>query len=320
MRDLAGTRVLVTGSAGVIGRELIRRLAESGAHVLSVDRLGLHEPVQGDVVHNQVDLAEADLGFIGAFRPQILFHLAASFERSAETADFWPTNWHDNVLASHRVVDAASACRDLEAFVFASSYLVYAPSLYLRTGRAPARPATLPEDAPLDPRNLCGAAKLYTERELDFLQTVMGLPLRTVSARIFRVYGRGSRDVISRWTRSALRGETLDVYRPENRFDYVYAGDVAEGLLRLGAASTAEGAVNLATGQARQIEEVLTGLGRLATPRELRRRDRQTDDPYEASCADISRLRKVTRWSPPTRLEDGMKAVWDYEEGRRAGA
>ena len=59
----------------------------------------------------------------------------------------------------------------------------------------------------------------------------------SVSARIFRVYGRGSRDVVSRWIRSLTQAPDLPltVFRKEGRFDYVYAGDVAEGLLRLGA-------------------------------------------------------------------------------------
>ncbi len=319
MSELAGTRVVITGSAGVIGRELLSRVAQAGARVLSVDRLPLPGPFEGEVVHRQADLAEADLEFIRAHRPQLLFHLAASFERSEETPDFWPVNWHDNILASHRLVEAARGCRDLEAFVFASSYLVYSPTLYLRKERPAPQATALREDAPLDPRNLCGAAKLYTERELDFLRTVLAHPARVVSARIFRVYGRGSRDVISRWTRAALRREPVEVYHPENRFDYVYADDVAEGLVRLGESDAANGAVNLATGHARRIEEVLACLKRFAAPEELQRRERSTTDPYEGSRADVSRLRKATRWSPTTRLEDGMKAVWDFEEVRHAG-
>lgn len=317
MPDLPGRRVLVTGSAGVIGQELLRRLVESGANILSVDRLPLPDRVRADVVHHQVDLAEGDLSFIRAFDPEVVYHLAASFERSEETPEFWPINWHDNVLASHRVVDAAAGCQGLRVFVFASSYLVYSPALYLSPRRPPSRATGLREGAALDPRNLCGAAKLYTERELGFLRNAGGLPIRTVSARIFRVYGCGSRDVISRWARAVLRGEKLEVYQPENRFDYVFAGDVAEGLLRLGASSRAQGPINLATGQARRIEDVLGTLERLAAPNVVRRTDRRTDQRYEASRADVSRLREATGWTPPTRLEEGMKTVWAFEEGRR---
>ena len=316
MPSFAGKRVLVTGGAGVIGRELLDRLVQSDAQILSVDRLPLPDRMDNGIGHRQIDLADGDLDFIGAFRPQVVFHLAASFERSRETTDFWPINWRDNLLASHRVIDAVAREGDLETLVFASSYLVYSTSLYLSDRHPAKKPTALGEDRPLSPRNLCGAAKLYTEGELAFLPTAMRRPVRTVSARIFRVYGRGSRDVISRWTRAALRREPLNVYHPENRFDYVYAGDVAEGLLRLGTATRAHGPVNLATGHASRIQEVLDTLQGFAPPGTLRVHTRRIDEPFEASCANVDKLRQLTRWSPGTPLKQGMRTIWEFEEAR----
>ena len=91
--------------------------------------------------------------------------------------------------------------------------------------------------------------------ELAFLQRTAVRPLSIVVARIFRGYGRGSRDVISRWIRAAMQNQEIELYRPEGLFDYVYAADSAEGLARL-AASSFSGTVNLGTGQARRVEEV----------------------------------------------------------------
>ena len=39
------------------------------------------------------------------FNPEVIIHLAAAFERSEETPEFWGVNWHDNMLVSHNVVD-----------------------------------------------------------------------------------------------------------------------------------------------------------------------------------------------------------------------
>ena len=69
-----------------------------------------------------------------------------------------------------------------------------------------AAPAPLAETDPVRPRNLCGGAKLMHEKELDFLDQFPGTPFTSVSARIFRVYGRGSKDVVSRWVRSLTAG------------------------------------------------------------------------------------------------------------------
>lgn len=308
-----GRRALVTGGAGVIARELLTRLSTAGAEVLSVDRLPLADP-PARVDHVMGDLAFVDLDFIADFRPEVIFHLAATFERSAESPEFWAENWNDNVVVSHRLAELGAAVGGVEAFVFASSYLVYDPRQYL-SDLPPSAPVALAESARIAPRNLCGAAKLYAEAELEFMHHVRAAKARVVDARIFRVYGRGSRDVVSRWVRAALSGGTIEVYHPENRFDYVFAGDVAEGLERLILAEDAEGPVNLATGRARPVSDVIAAI-EAATGGPLARVLHAADEPFEASEADLSRLRAATGWTPPTDLEAGVRILVEHERSR----
>jgi carbamoyl-phosphate synthase large subunit len=313
---LAGQHVLVTGGAGVIARELLAQLAEAGARVLSVDRQPLSMTAPPGVEHVVGDLAEMGLGEIERFAPRHILHLAATFERSVESPEFWAQNWRDNVVATHRLAELGERVPGLESFVFASSYLVYDPVQYAFTA-APAQAAGLSESARIRPRNLCGAAKLYGEAEIAFMRDVRRASFRGVFARIFRVYGRGSRDVVSRWVRAALAGEPVEVYHPENRFDYVYSGDVAEGLLRMAASGRAEGPINLASGQSRPVGDVIGAIER-ATGRQLKRSDHDADEPYEASEADLTRLEAVLDWRPPTTLEAGLERVVDFERGQAA--
>ena len=311
--SLPGHRALVTGGAGVIAGELLARLSEAGADVLSIDRLPLATPPPG-VRHIEGDLAIIDLAPVRAFRPQTIFHLAATFERSVETPEFWGENWNDNVVVSHRLTELVAEMGGLETYVFASSYLLYDPAQYLRTSPV-GEPTSVAEDARLYPRNLCGAAKLYTEWEIDFARHVQAGAFRAVHARIYRSYGLGSRDVVSRWVRAALAGEAIDVYHPENRFDYVFAGDVAEGLLRMAATPAAAGPLNLATGRARSIHEVVAAI-EAATGVRLNATIQSADEPFEASQADIARLRSTLGWSPQTHLEDGVAKLVAYERAR----
>lgn len=308
---LSRKRVLVTGGSGVIGRELLQVLVKRGAEVLSLDRALPTWPLGVGVEHRTVDLAQDDLGFLRVFRPHAVIHLAAMFERTEESPEFWEPNWRDNVLGSHRLLEAIARFPALEVFVFASSYLVYDSHQY-QFKRPPKVAIPLREDDSLRPRNLCGAAKLYTERELEFLGDRSAF--RSVSARIFRVYGRGSRDVISRFIRLAQAGKRLAVYHPENRFDYVHARDVAEGLVRMAESERARGPINLATGRGGRVRQVLEVLERLA-PR-LIARTTQTREPYEASRADVNRLRRLVGWVPLTSLEEGIRDVWTFEEAR----
>jgi len=314
----AGTRVLVTGSAGVIGRELLARLRRRNATLLSVDREPLPPGEEGDLEHLRLDLGDAPLERLRDFRPEAVFHLAAAFERSEETPDFWGPNWHDNALVSHRMADLASRTASIRTYVFASSYLVYRPSLYLFAEPRPS-PVLLREDDPIAPRNLCGAAKFHAERELDFVREVLRPDLRTVHARICRSYGRGSRDIVSRWVRAALDSERIDLFGAEGRFPYVFAGDVAEGLVRLAECEAAHGPVNLALGRSRTVREVLEVVGRLVPGVLERVRTRESRGPYEASGVDLSRLERFTGWTPSTDLEQGIAQVVEYEADRRRG-
>lgn len=315
-RHLGDHRVLVTGGAGVIARELLDLLSARGAAVLSVDRLPLDRPAPKGVDHLVADLASADLRPLVDFGPNTILHLAATFERSVESAEFWEQNWSDNVIVTHRLAEMAARMDGVGAFVFASSYLIYRTGQYLfPTPQDEA--VALAEDGEIGPRNLCGAAKLYGEAELAFARDVLGGAFRTVSARIFRVYGRGSRDVVSRWVRAALRGDTVDVYHPDNRFDYVYSGDVAEGLLRMAIDLRVDGVLNLATGQARPVSDVIEAI-ETATGSALDRRTLPVDEPFEASRADVSRLRERLAWIPGTALEDGVAALVAHERAAQA--
>jgi len=311
---LAGQRVLVTGGAGVIARELLDRLSAAGASVLSVDRLPLRTAPPG-VEHLVADLAFADLEPIARFRPRHVFHLAATFERSVESQDFWAQNWSDNVVVTHRLAELAGQIGGIEAFVFASSYLVYDPAQY-STAAVPTSAVALTEESRLGSRNLCGAAKLYGEAELRFVREVGAAGFRATFARIFRVYGRGSRDVVSRWVRAALDGEAIDVYHAENRFDYIFSGDVAEGLVRMATSPRGSGVINLGSGSARPVAAVIDAIERASGTR-LDARHEEVDEPFEASCADVDRLRATLDWVPPTSLESGVEWLVEFERARR---
>jgi nucleoside-diphosphate-sugar epimerase len=312
--SLAGQRVVVTGGAGVIARELLEQLSAAGAQVLSIDRLPLPSDAPPRVEHLQADLADADLGPIARYAPRHILHLAATFERSVESPEFWEQNWTDNVVVTHRLAELAGRIGGVDSFVFASSYLVYDQAQY-STPAPPTASVALSETSRLGSRNLCGAAKLYGEAELRFARDVQGASFRTVFARIFRVYGRGSRDVVSRWVRAALDGEPVEVYHAENRFDYVFSGDVAEGLLRMAASPDASGVINLGSGSSRPVESVIEAVER-ATGTRLSATHRDAEEPYEASGADTTRLRTVLDWAPPTALEAGVERLVAFERAR----
>ena len=292
----SGKKVLVTGGAGVIGRVLVQKLEERGATVVSIDR----EPAKFEKATHYTDNV---LGYmLTCEEQQIVFHLAASFGRTEIEQGFFNENFYNNAGLTHTLL---SCDHHWEKFIFASSYLVYDPLLYLWDDTH-----FLKESDRISPRNIVGAAKYYTENELDFVcqdEKMVG-----VSARIFRVYGRGSKDIISRVIRKALRGETIEVYGENARFDYIFADDVAEGLIKLAEVDFPTTAVNLGTGKGKSLSEVVAII-REHIPNTKVEHAEKFGHPIENSRADISLLKELTGWTPPTPLEVGIRKVIEYE-------
>jgi len=132
-----------------------------------------------------------------------------------------------------------------------------------------------------------------------------------ISARIFRVYGKGSKDIVSRWIRAALNGEELYVYNKENIFDYIYAGDVAEGLFRMAASVHTNTVFNLGYGSTRRVEDIVAILkDRFPC---ITIHDDGSKGLYETSCAGIERFTALTGWKPEISVEQGIQKIIDYE-------
>lgn len=313
---LNNKRILVTGGAGVIGRELLLCLKDGApeSRVLAVDKVAPNFELPDNVEFLHLDLAKSSLEAVEEFSPHVIFHLAASFERSKESPEFWEVNWYDNTLLSHKMVDISRRFKELKTFVFASSYLIYDQSLYLKNSTDHA-PVYLKESSPILPRNITGASKLYTERELDFIKEYVVPGVDIINARIFRVYGCDSKDIISRWIRDALGNECeIEVFNGQNVFDYIYAGDVAQGLYRLANVKKGfSGVVNLGSGSGRRVFDVIDEIkGHFV----CKITDRGTVMDTEMSVADVALLKKLTGWSPEITLKEGMKKVIEYETAK----
>ena len=308
MRD---QRVFVSGGAGVIGLEIVPKLIGRGAKVLVGDLKPRPTAFAGDVCYRQGDLNHITKAELEAFAPTAFIHLAATFERSVESYAFWDENYWHNIRLSHHLMTMLKDLPSLRRVVFASSYLIYDQSLY-QFDEAQREAVSLKESDPIIPRNLIGMAKLAHEIELRFLDDFRAEAFSIISARIFRGYGRNSRDVISRWVRSLLAGEPITLYRPEGIFDYIYAGDTAEGLIRLAEAEACKGIVNLGTGRARKVQDVIAVLRR-HFPRMVVNQE-PSDLAFEASQADMSLYRDRVGWMPEYDLERAIPEIIAHEK------
>ena len=304
-------RVFVSGGNGIIGRELVKILVEAGAKVYVGDLKHNTEKLPSNIIYRQGDLNYMTKEELQNFAPEIFFHLAATFERSTETYEFWAENFWHNIRLSNHLMTIAKDLDSLKKVIFASSYLVHDPALY-QFSCPQANPKTLKENDPIYPRNLTGMAKLSHEIELRFLGEFKSEQYNSIIARIYRGYGKGSMDIISRWIKSLLRGETIEVFRKEGMFDYIYSEDIAEGLYRLSLNKNTHGIYNLGTGKSKKIEDVLNVLEKHFP--KMKYEEIDGDIPYEASQADMTKLEAELNWTPKYDIGDAIPKIINYEK------
>jgi carbamoyl-phosphate synthase large subunit len=303
-------RIFISGGAGVIGRELVELLHRAGHALLVGDLKARPAEWPPAIRYRQGDLNHLTRAELESFAPTAFVHLAATFEHSTETYGFRPESFAHDVALSHHLMTLARDLSSLRRLIFASSYLVYDPRLY--TFDVPQTKARrLRVGDPIDPRSLAGMAKLAQEIELRFLAGLRQDGFTSAAARIFRAFGRGSHCDISRWIRQLLAGEAIQVHRPGGMDDYIYAGEAARGLEQLLDHPEITGVINLGSGRARMVSEVVEVL-RQHFP-SMRVEERESDIPYEASQADMDAFRSATGWVPEHNLEECIPLVVEHE-------
>lgn len=231
--------ILITGGSGFVGLNLIQRLLEGDAAVMNYSLSPPPEAAQrhfatlpGTLRNVAGDVLDSDAveRMFGEHAVESVIHAAvitADAERERrEAARIVAVN----VQGTVNVLEAARS-RGVRRFLYVSSGAVY--------GRSGFSAAELDEEgtAP-NPESLYGISKYAAERICLRYRTISAMDV--VAARLGAVYGRweydtGQRDTLSGpflATRLAVAGGEA-VLSHSGRRDWIYAPDVAEGLLSL---------------------------------------------------------------------------------------
>lgn len=321
LEEYAGKTVLVTGGAGLIGSNLVKRLIELDAEKVFILDNFISAVKWNVPLHPRVMLIEGDIADevilkrIFFDKPDYVFHLAAHFANQ-KAVDYPEENLRVNALGTMRLLQF-SHMANVKRFVFASSGC----SAYGSRAPVPLKEdfITLHLDTPYQIHKLLG--ELYCNFFLDH----WGLP--TVRLRLFNVYGPGGlpgkyKNVIPNFMHMAHQGKPLTVMGTgQETRDFTFVGDLIDGLLRGGIFEEAIGQeMNLGSGVetpsidlANLVNKVS---GNTAGTISIEKRDW---DHGSRRLASIDKARSVMGYDPQTKLEDGLKKVneWFVENKER---
>lgn len=300
---------LVVGASGFLGRWTARRLSRSGAETtLAVRDRRRAEPilrdfgVEGRIVEADANDRKEIERLVAAVRPAILFNLAGyGVDRSEQDPDgFRRLNAELPEWLCRAIAEVSPQGWPGRRIVHAGSIAEYGP-----IGGDLAEDSTPRPGAPYARSKLAGT--------LNLLRACDTLGVSGVAARVSTAYGPGERTgrLLPSLLEAARRGAPVALSAGAQKRDFIYAADVAEGLLRLGAASADRGeVVNLATGRLMSVREFAeTAAAALGLPAERLRfgaLETRSEEESEHRPINIGRLVRQSSWSPQIGVADGV--------------
>jgi UDP-glucose 4-epimerase len=315
-----GKTVLVTGGAGAIGGNLVKKLNELRTErIVILDNLASsyewNVPKGNKILFINGDILDDEkLSLAFRSKPDIVYHLAAHFANQ-NSVDNPETDLRVNGLGTLKVLQY-SHLLDVERFIYSSSGC----GIYGHGSKMPFKEndVSMSLDTPYQVTKMLG--ELYT----NYFYNLYDLPI--VNARFFNSFGPGEvpgkyRNVIPNFFFWAINGIPLPITGTgEETRDFTYVGDIVEGLLSMAYHGESIGeAFNL--GAAREIKIIklaewindLTG-----NEAGIVFRDRRSWDKKSRLLSNIDKARRILHYEPKTEFRQGLEytnnwfiANWD---------
>lgn len=213
----------------------------------------------------------------------------------------------ENVLGTVNVLEAARAS-GVKRVIFASTAAAY--------GDVEEDVLPLQEQLPLAPMSFYGLTKVVAERYLALYQALYGLDY--VVLRFANVYGerqgdKGEGGVISIFAKRVAKGEPLIIFGDGGQTrDFIYAGDIANGIVHALTTEHANTAYNLSTQTETSLNDLVAIFGK-AVGRELHpaHEAAREGDIYRSMLAN-EKAKASLHWQPEVSLEEGLRRTVAY--------
>jgi UDP-glucose 4-epimerase len=302
-------RILVSGGAGFIGSNLVKRLLKDGHEVIVLDNLLRGNKLDKDSFE-KIKFIRGDVRDFAAVSEAMkncdaVYHFAAVLgvdivaDQPVETMDV-------EVIGTRNMVEAAAA-NNVKYFLYASTSGIYSHSAIVKSA--------LSEDVLVDPRTSYAMAKRYNEIYLAAHHKERGL--NVISLRFFNVYGHNqdNRMVVPRFFEQAIKDEEITVFGTGNQTrDFTYIDDTVEACVSLLGLSGAR-IINIAnekewniTTLAEKIIEITKSKSKI---KYIESPAKRYDYEVERRVGSSDKLKKLVNYKPATELEDGLQKIYE---------
>jgi len=316
-------KIAVTGGAGFIGSNLVKKLLDIGHEVVIIDDLSRGNELNLQdlgikTAIKQIDLRDSKSTQKCIKGAEAVFHLAA---RVGSINYLHGSKWNElEALQSNLIIDANvfRACLEngVKKLVYASSVAVY-PIEYQDKSEAIFSENSLNH---FNPEGGYGWSKLMGEIQLAWTE---GLDISI--ARIFNIYGENgalgkSSHVVTSLIRKAI------IY-PQEKYvvwgdgtktrDFLYVGDCVEALIKMQEKAAKEPfIINIGSDKAIKISTLAEKIAQISGKNmEISYDPSRPSGPFSRT-SDNRQAKSLLNWEPKVSLDEGLRRTYKWEEKR----
>lgn len=317
MYDLSNFKdktILVTGGAGCVGSNLVKKLASLNARKIIIldDMSSAYEwniPKANNVQFIRGSILDDEM-LRRAFkeRPEYVYHLAAHFANQ-NSVDNPEKDLMVNGLGILKVLEHAQLV-DVRRFVYSSSGC----GVYGLDSKMPFEE----HDISIKLHTPYQVTKLLGELYTNYFYNLYSVPI--VNARFFNVFGPGEvpgryRNVIPNFMYWAMNGKSLPITGDgtETR-DWTYVGDIVDGLLAMGLEEAAIGeSINLGSGTEHRVVDMAKIVNELTENNAgIKFVERRDWDVKKRLLSSIDKAKRILEYEPRISFEDGLRLTHNW--------
>lgn len=320
-------KILVTGGAGMIGSNLVKRLVKEGKEVFVVDNLWRGKlaylndesgkPVIPLASHffNR-DLSEKDTCDDLALRVDCIIHLADVVAGIDYVFNNQSDMFRQNLLINSNVIHSARKAKDnLKGFVYVGTACSFPLTRQNTLDVIPLREEEL---YPAMPESAYGWSKLMGQYETELLEKESGIPCSILM--FHNIYGSPCDFGVRSQVIPALIRKAINYpYEPfvvwgsgEQGRAFIHVNDIVEALWLTLQKGMGQGIIQIGPSVCTSIREVAERIVQISGKEIKIEYDTTRPEGDKARSADYSKAKRILGWEPRVSLEEGLQVQYDW--------
>jgi nucleoside-diphosphate-sugar epimerase len=323
-------QILVTGGAGMIGSNLVKRLVADGHEVSVVDNLwrGKIEYLNGadgrpviDLNNNFFNVDISDYSAIENLLDGVdyVIHLADIVAGIGYVFNNEGSIFRQNMLINSNIITACRK-RTIKGFLYVGTACSFPRHLQMNVD---ARPLKEEDQYPAAPESAYGWSKLMGEYEALLMEQETAIPVAILV--LHNVYGtpcdysEEKGQVIPSLVRKAIQypNEPFIVWGSGGQGRaFVHVNDVVSAITTAIKSGYGEGIIQIGPDKCTSIKEVAEAIIETSKKDIEIQYDTSKPEGDIGRCADFSKAKKILGWEPRVSLKEGIADLYDWMETR----